>query len=799
MFRHRTHSLGMRSRTARGGSRGRRGHRRWVLEGLEGRILLSGNPTTYTVNATTDTGTGSNGTGDLRYCINLANANTNPAGSVIEFDPTIFNPTFGGQIALSSTLRLSETDGPEVIEGTVLTNPPREPLSSAGVEIGDNPNIQVFSVAEATTATLSGLTITSGPNYSGDEGGIGNAGVLTVANCNIEGNGRPSFGSGDIVNNGTMTITGSFISGILASEDTPSEGGIANFGTMTIADSTVESNAYDGYQGGGILNDGSLTVTDSTIADNSAEVGGGIFNAGTATVINSTIADNFAGLGTLGGNAGGGGIASDGNSLTVINSTVADNFTEGVSGGGLDVEGGTATLDNTIVALNTNQAGPNQRDDPNDIAGTVSPDSAYNLIGTGGSGGLTGGTNHNQVGVVDPGLYQGNPEICCGPYFQGLADNGGPTQTISLLLGSPAINAGSVNLADDPTTGQPLTTDQRGPGFPRTADGTVDIGAYELGSPQPFMVESFTSTGTGSGNAGDLVYCVEQANANPDPAGSVIEFDPTAFATPQTITLSSTLELSETNGPEEIDGPGASLLTIHGDDVGAFQVDSGVTANISSATISGSFAGFGGGIENAGTLTVTDSIIANNNADGDGGGIQNESDGTLTIANSTITGNSGGDGGGIENLGTLLITNSTITGNSGSEGGGIFNEEGGTATVTGSTIENNSAGSGGGIESEGPLTIVNSTIAANLGTDPNDYVGAGIDENGGTLTAVNCTIASNDGGGLYVGGALRPLWTTRSSRRTPTAPAAARPPTTSPARGRFPARTTSSAPGAPAA
>ena len=59
----------------------------------------------------------------------------------------------------------------------------------------------------------------------------------------------------------------------------------------------------------------------------------------------------------------------------------------------------------------------------------------------------------------------------------------------------------------------------------------MDIGAYELGSPMAFMVNSFTNAGMGSGNVGDLVYCIGQANANPDPAGSVIEFDPTAFAT----------------------------------------------------------------------------------------------------------------------------------------------------------------------------------------------------------------------------------------------------------------------------
>ena len=87
---------------------------------------------------------------------------------------------------------------------------------------------------------------------------------------------------------------------------------------------------------------------------------------------------------------------------------------------------------------------------PDDISGTVSSTSAYNLIGTGGSGGLVNGDNGNQVGVANPGL---DP----------LANNGGPTQTIALLPGSPAIDAGSNALAVDPTTGQPLTTDQRGP------------------------------------------------------------------------------------------------------------------------------------------------------------------------------------------------------------------------------------------------------------------------------------------------------------------------------------------------
>ncbi len=130
-----------------------------------------------------------------------------------------------------------------------------------------------------------------------------------------------------------------------------------------------------------------------------------------------------------------------------------------------DVVAGTVTLDNTIVALNTN--GTRSGAPADDIAGSVSSASAFNLIGTGGSGGLTSGTGGNQVGVVNPGLGT-------------LADNGGPTQTIALLAGNPAINAGSNALAVDPTTGNPLTTDQRGAGFPRIVGGTVDIGSYEV-------------------------------------------------------------------------------------------------------------------------------------------------------------------------------------------------------------------------------------------------------------------------------------------------------------------------------
>ena len=129
--------------------------RRWVLEALEDRLLLSGNPTIYTVNSTGNGTTGTGKSGTLPYVIGQANANTNTAGSEIEFDPTVFaSPQ---TITLASTLVLSETAGPEVIDGP----------GASIVTVSGNNAVEVFSVANGVTASLSGLTISGGLAYSG--------------------------------------------------------------------------------------------------------------------------------------------------------------------------------------------------------------------------------------------------------------------------------------------------------------------------------------------------------------------------------------------------------------------------------------------------------------------------------------------------------------------------------------------------------------------------------------------------------------------------------------------------------
>ena len=201
---------------------------------------------------------------------------------------------------------------------------------------------------------------------------------------------------------------------------------------MTVAGNSVSSD------GGGIANSGTMTLADSTIADNSTYslFGGGIYNSGTLTVTNSTIANNYA-------YGGGGGIYSNG-TLTAVNTTIAYNSSNinilgEKLGGGLNVGGGTATLDNTIVALNGT---PGFSLGPNDIAGTVSSSSAYNLIGTGGSGGLIDGNNGNQVGIANPGLGR-------------LGDNGGPTPTIALPPAAPPSTRGAMPWPSIPPPDRP--------------------------------------------------------------------------------------------------------------------------------------------------------------------------------------------------------------------------------------------------------------------------------------------------------------------------------------------------------
>jgi S-layer homology domain len=161
----------------------------------------------------------------------------------------------------------------------------------------------------------------------------------------------------------------------------------------------------------------------------------------------------------------------------------------------------------------------------------------------------------------------------------------------------------------------------------------------------------------------------------------------------------------------------------------AFQVNSTGNLTLNKLTVKNGRSNSGGGILNAGILTVNNSTISNNSStvSADGGGIYNNIGGNLTVINSTFSGNysSSGRGGGIYNRGTLTITNSTFSNNSAGIAGGIFNAEG-TLTVTNSTFWNNTGAYGGGIYNEdGSNFHLKNTILANSASGVDCYNSSG--------------------------------------------------------------------------
>src|SRR5579859_6671844 len=148
-----------------------------------------------------------------------------------------------------------------------------------------------------------------------------------------------------------------------------------------------------------------------------------------------------------------------------------------------------------------------------------------------------------------------------------------------------------------------------------------------------------------------------------------------------TITLLSQLTVSKNL---DIEGPGAANLTISGNDASrAFDIGHKVTVTIASLTISDGLADHGGGIldEANASLTLANVVLSNNHASGGlgGGAIFNAAGASLSIIDSTLTGNQA-------NTAVAFRPNK-----GGAGGGGIFNDSGASLSVTDSTLTNNLA------------------------------------------------------------------------------------------------------------
>lgn len=245
---------------------------------------------------------------------------------------------------------------------------------SASVTGSSITNNQAGGVYVSGTASISNCMIANnvGPRPGGEVGGDG---AVTLTDCTITGN-DGSWGA-NVYKAGTLTVIGCTITNE-AGPFSINGGGVFEKGTGKLYNSTISGNSPDGEEGG-LCNEGSLSVTECTISGNACSDGDGVFNkAGTATFTNCTITGNTAGQ----------------------------------SGGNLYSEhGAKLTLYNTIVAGNT--SGRSAADIGGPAADHVT--GTYNLVGTGGSGGLANdGTN--VLDVSDPGLAT-------------LGNHGGSTET----------------------------------------------------------------------------------------------------------------------------------------------------------------------------------------------------------------------------------------------------------------------------------------------------------------------------------------------------------------------------------
>ena len=660
---------------------------------------------------------------------------------------------------------------------TINTNLTIIGLGAGNIAISGGGGHEVLLVPTGTTASISSLTIEDGKASTG--GGIYNYGTLTLANVVVSNNLAYKYYAGGIANAGELTIIDSTISyntfAAQAGHGPGAGGGIANSGTLTLSNSSVSYN-YSSVDGGGIANSGTMTIFDSTINGNQTESsGGGIVNVGNLTISNSTIADNGyynKGGGILNAEQG-----TETGTLNLTNSTitgstgVGGNSSYGSTAGGI-FNIGSLNLTNSIVSGNAaNNA-------PGDIYGAAV---VYNsLIGNSNLLTITSGTGN---------LLNVDPEFAAA----GLTNNGGLTETIALAPTSPALyDAGAITsvaapigLSDTAILVQNAAAIAQTAGdYPITIDGEemlvtgVDVSTDTLTvvrgyngttaathaenanvyfatdqrgvlAPVPSMgaysppVNSIivTDPGSGAGSSNDvtLPYAVAYANSLPNGQHNFeIVFASTLSG--HTITLTSTLTIA-TN--INIVGLGAANLAVSGNHSHEpFHFNSGEASKISSLTIENGSSNSGGGIFNAGTLTLTNDVLTGNSAHS-GAGIFNVNAGVLTLTTTVVSNNTASkSGAGIYNLGSLTVNGGSITGNTASiDGGGVYDP--GTLTLSGGSLSGNSAVTGGAIFAGGPVTLNDATVAGNLASAATGIFAEG---SGATITlsADTTTTISND-------------------------------------------------------
>ena len=450
-------------------------------------------------------------------------------------------------------------------------SPRRGPGLSLAATIDGDYRSRVFDIAEGFIVNLNRLTIRRGRACQG--AGIRNAGALTISRSVIRDNALTTVAIGEACNGGGIQNT---INGIVTIEtstirrNTGSNeafgGGVSNAGGVAIFDSTIRDNHVSGSGfetngGGGIKSTDVLVLSNSTVRDNSSTIrGGGLWLTGVSSLSTSTVTGNtstafddpFATGGihnqglleiarsTISNNRGGtaGSISyerqGEVSGLTMTNTTVSQNQARGltdfvVTGGvalSVPKDAGPVSIVNSTISHNaipsnaffSFSAGGLQHlsSGPVELRNTIV---ANNAVQDCDSSAHTMSLGHNLASDLSCNFTAAGDMVDTDPQLGPLADNGGPTQTRRLNVGSPAIDAG-----DD--VGCPAI-DQRGVTRPQGA--ACDIGAYEA---RPFI---FTMPGdlsmsvhadSGAVPAGrTLTYHIVVSNREQSPASGVTLVD----------------------------------------------------------------------------------------------------------------------------------------------------------------------------------------------------------------------------------------------------------------------------------
>ena len=386
----------------------------------------------------------------------------------------------------------------QMVLGRVQSSGIVSPLTISLTSFTSNPNgASALVISNTAGVTLDASTLPGGITITGTNGG-GTPfrlfemipGIsLSLVNVRLTNGGGLAFAGfgGAIWNNGGhLTLKGCTLSGNIAQYGGAVADSSTGTGTFSISNCTFSGNSAT-LVGGAAVTGGPCTVVQCTFFNNTARVGGALFFEGNATLTHCTIMDNQA---TNGSGATGGGICIQASSPTLVSVTLGNSIVAGNSAAG--------------SAQDIYNGGSITGQGANIVQTAIHEDTSS------GGGALTG-----TILQTDPML---------GP----LQFNGGPTQTMLPLLGSPAIDQGLSDFV--------LTTDQRGqlrPLGPRP-----DLGAVEA----PVIIVN-TATDELTTPASDGVGVSLREAIRDIPGGGTILFDPAIFtgATLAANTITTTL------------------------------------------------------------------------------------------------------------------------------------------------------------------------------------------------------------------------------------------------------------------